>query len=243
MVHYHKAKLLCVAFFYILVIFHIKLDSNRSFVVGSAQYYQFRQVLTAHNKSRSTFHVLRSSRQNCHLWIFKPLKALWFTKSILTVSFDKHLMRFCSSFLQMVTENQCCPQIVVSRHKIRPVQRYYKLCCCMKPVLFWVENVCEMSTNFWHQWRSLVITTLSARAIYRQIPVSYLQTWYLQRGTIFALSFVGSAGCFLSSILSIFEVLIVSEALSLFCLYGSFLLSSIVVFRTSRLVLIVSYKF
>ena len=176
MVHYHKAKLLCVAFFYILVIFHIKLDSNRSFVVGSAQYYQFRQVLTAHNKSRSTFHVLRSSRQNCHLWIFKPLKALWFTKSILTVSFDKHLMRFCSSFLQMVTENQCCPQIVVSRHKIRPVQRYYKLCCCMKPVLFWVENVCEMSTNFWHQWRSLVITTLSARAIYRQIPVSYLQT-------------------------------------------------------------------
>ena len=38
MVHYHEAKLLCVAFFDILVVFHAKLDSNRSFVVGSAQY-------------------------------------------------------------------------------------------------------------------------------------------------------------------------------------------------------------
>ena len=38
MVHYHKAKLLCVAFFDILVVFHAKLDSNRSFVVGGAQY-------------------------------------------------------------------------------------------------------------------------------------------------------------------------------------------------------------
>ena len=78
---------------------------------------------------------------------FKPLKALWFTKSMLAVSFDKHSMRFCSNFLQMVTKNQCCPQIVVSRHKIRHVQRYYKLCCCMKLVLFWVEKVCEMSTK------------------------------------------------------------------------------------------------
>ena len=67
--------------------------------------------------------------------------------TVITVSFDKHSMRFCSSFLQMVTENQCCPQIAVSRHKIRHVQRYYKLCCCMKLVLFWVENVCEMSTK------------------------------------------------------------------------------------------------
>jgi len=77
---------------------------------------------------------------------FKPLKALWFTKSMLTVSFDKHSMRFCNSFLQMtITENQCCPQIVVSRHKIRHVQRYYKLYCCMKFVLLWVENLCQMS--------------------------------------------------------------------------------------------------
>ena len=78
---------------------------------------------------------------------FKPLKALWFTKSMLTVSFDEHSMRFCSSFLQMVTENQCCPQIVVSKHKIRHVQHYYNICCCMKFVLFWVENACEMSTK------------------------------------------------------------------------------------------------
>ena len=38
MVHYHEAKLLSVAFFDILVVFHAKLDSNRSFVVGSARY-------------------------------------------------------------------------------------------------------------------------------------------------------------------------------------------------------------
>ena len=38
MVHYHEAKLFCVAFFDILVVFHAKLDSNRSFVIGSAQY-------------------------------------------------------------------------------------------------------------------------------------------------------------------------------------------------------------
>jgi len=75
---------------------------------------------------------------------FKSLTALWFTKSMLTVSFDKHSMRFCSSFLQMVTENQCCPQIVISRHKIRHVQRYYKLYCCMKFVSLWVENLCLM---------------------------------------------------------------------------------------------------
>ena len=37
----------------------------------------------------------------------------------------------------------------------------------------------DVNKEFLHQWRSLVITTLSARAIYRQIPVSYLQTWYI----------------------------------------------------------------
>ena len=97
---------------------------------------------------------------------FKPLKALWFTKSMLTVSFDKHSMRFCSSFFQMVTENQCCPQslAVVSRHKIRHVQRYYKLYCCMKLVLLWVENLCQMSEQgngaiwrqlHWQLWPSI----------------------------------------------------------------------------------------
>ena len=70
-----------------------------------------------------------------------------------SVSFDKHSMRFCSSFLQMVTENQCCPQIVVSRHKIRHVQRYYKL-YCMKLVLLWIENLCQtVRTRKWRQWR------------------------------------------------------------------------------------------
>ena len=49
----------------------------------------------------------------------------------------------------MVTENQCCSQIIVSRLKIRHVQRYYytllQTICCMKLVLLWVENLCQMS--------------------------------------------------------------------------------------------------
>ena len=36
----------------------------------------------------------------------------------------------------------------------------------------------DVNNDFWHQWRRLVITTLSARAIYMQIPVSYLQSCY-----------------------------------------------------------------
>ena len=33
---------------------------------------------------------------------------------------------FCSSFLQMITENLCCPRIVVFRHKFPHVHRYEK---------------------------------------------------------------------------------------------------------------------
>ena len=77
------------------------------------------------------------------------------------VSFDKHSMRFCSNFLQMVSKNQCCPQIVVSRHKIRHVQRYYKLYCCMKLVLLSWKSLSDVRTRKWHQWRHLT-TTLTA---------------------------------------------------------------------------------
>jgi len=96
---------------------------------------------------------------------FKSLKALWFIKSMLIVSFDKHSMRFCSSFLQMVTKNQCCPQIVVSRHKIRHVQHYYKLYCCMKLVLLSWKSLSDVRTKKWRQWRRLA-TTLTTMAIY-----------------------------------------------------------------------------
>ena len=73
---------------------------------------------------------------------FKPLKALWFIKSKLIISFDKY------SILQQFSSNgnrKSMPQIVVSMHKIRHVQRYYELYCCMKFVLLWVENLCQMS--------------------------------------------------------------------------------------------------
>ena len=95
---------------------------------------------------------------------FKPLKALWFTKRMLTVSFDKHSMRFCSSFLHMVTENQCSTLL--------QTMLLYETCVVLSRKCLWYVN-----EDFWHQWRSLVITTLSARAVYRQIPLSYLQIW------------------------------------------------------------------
>ena len=49
----------------------------------------------------------------------------------------------------------------------------YETCIVLSRKCLW-----DVNKDFWHRWRSLVITTLSARAIYRQIPVSYLQTWY-----------------------------------------------------------------
>ena len=51
----------------------------------------------------------------------------------------------------------------------------YETCIVLSRKCLW-----DVNTDFSHQWRSLVITTLSARAIYRQIPVSYLQTWYVR---------------------------------------------------------------
>ena len=47
----------------------------------------------------------------------------------------------------------------------------YETCIVLSRKCLW-----DVNKDFWHQWCSLVITTLSARAIYRQIPVSYLQT-------------------------------------------------------------------
>jgi len=64
---------------------------------------------------------------------FKPLKVIYqeHAHRKLRQAFDAILQQFSSN----VTQNQCCPEIVVSRHKIRHVQRYYKLYCCMKLVL------------------------------------------------------------------------------------------------------------
>ena len=49
----------------------------------------------------------------------------------------------------------------------------YETCIVLSRKCLW-----DVNKDFWHQWHSLVITTLSARAIYRQNPISYLQTWY-----------------------------------------------------------------
>ena len=72
--------------------------------------------------------------------------------SVSFVSFDKHSMRFCSSFLQMVTENQCCPQIVVSRHKIQLLQTILLYETCI--VVSW-KSLSDVRTKKWRQWRRL----------------------------------------------------------------------------------------
>ena len=71
--------------------------------------------MSIHVTSASTVHLTScDTKRRSHL---KPLETLCCAKSMFTVSFDKHSMRFCSSFLQVITKNQCCPQIVVRRHK------------------------------------------------------------------------------------------------------------------------------
>ena len=122
------------------------LDLNRSFAVGSDSCRQFHQVSAAHNRSFIVFKFFRwfSPIFASHIKIttfefFKPLETLYFAKSMFTASFDKHSMRFCSSFLQVITKNQCCPQIVVRRHKTRHVDACSKYtgisilgCCLLK---------------------------------------------------------------------------------------------------------------
>ena len=49
----------------------------------------------------------------------------------------------------------------------------YETCIVLSRKCFW-----DVNKDFWYRWCNLVITTLSARTMCRQIPVSYLQTWY-----------------------------------------------------------------
>ena len=55
----------------------------------------------------------------------------------------------------------------------------YETCIVLSRKCLW-----DVNKDFWHQWRSLVVTTLSARAIYKQIPVSYLQAWYYSHSVL-----------------------------------------------------------
>ena len=78
----------------------------------------------------------------------------------------------------------------------------------------------DVNRDFWHQWRSLVITTLSARAIYRQIPVSYLQTWYTVQSSRLTVRMVFRLYIFLLSSLTLSHILIlfVNPSLSTYSL-------------------------
>ena len=68
----------------------------------------------------------------------------------------------------------------------------YETCIILSRKFLW-----DVNKDFWHQWRSLVITTLSARAIYKQIPVSYLQTWYLWSNVVLEIIFFKSCKSYL----------------------------------------------
>ena len=63
----------------------------------------------------------------------------------------------------MVTENQCSTLL--------QTMLLYETCIVPSR-----KCLSDVKKDFWHQRRSLVITTLSARAIYRQISISDLQT-------------------------------------------------------------------
>ena len=61
----------------------------------------------------------------------------------------------------------------------------HEICIVLSRKCLW-----DVNKDFWHEWRRLVVTTLSARAIYRQIPVSYLQIWYIIHVTLTRFLFV-----------------------------------------------------
>lgn len=57
-------------------------------------------------------------------------------------------------------------------HKIRHVQRYWKLCFCMKLVLLWLENL------YLRQWRGLMKISLTANIIYRKVAIIFINLEY-----------------------------------------------------------------
>lgn len=81
---------------------------------------KFNCCLWASSSPNSASFTLRFLRQNRRIWFFfKPLKALWFTNSMLTVTSTS--IRCRSSFLQIVPNKSLAS--AVSRRKIRHVHR------------------------------------------------------------------------------------------------------------------------
>ena len=89
-------------------------------------------------------------------------------------SFDAILQQFSSNGNRksMLSANRSFQAQNSTCSTLLQTMLLYKSCIVLSRKCLW-----DVNKGFWHQWRSLVITTLSARAIYRQIPVSYLQTW------------------------------------------------------------------
>ena len=104
-------------------------------------------------------------------------------------AFDAILQQFSSNGNRksMLSANRSFQAQHSARSTLLQTMLLYETCIVLSRKCLW-----DVNKDFWHQWRSLVITTLSARAIYRQIPVSYLQTWYIEINVFSCKMIVGS---------------------------------------------------
>jgi len=109
-------------------------------------------------------HVFVSHVKIATFEFFKPLKALWFTKSMLTVNFDKHsiLQQFSSNSnrksmlsanCNFQAQNSTCSTLLQTI-------LLYETCI----VVSW-KSLSDVRTKKWRQWRRLTVTTLTAMAI------------------------------------------------------------------------------
>ena len=98
-------------------------------------------------------------------------------------AFDAILQQFSSNGNRksMLSANRSFQAQNSTCSTLLPTMLLHETCIVLSRKCLW-----DVNKDFWHQWRSLVITTLSARPIYRQIPVSYLQTWYIESAIVHA---------------------------------------------------------
>ena len=122
---------------------------------------------------KNTIALLRQTRHRAIFVHFRKLNYRNYRK--LRQAFDAILQQFSSNGNRksMLSANRSFQAQNSTCSTLLQTMLLYETCIVLSRKCLW-----DVNKDFWHQWRSLVIITLSARAIYRQIPVSYLQTWY-----------------------------------------------------------------
>ena len=136
-------------------------------------------------------------------------------------AFDAILQQFSSngSRKSMLSANRSFQAQNSTCSTLLQTMLLYETCIVLSRKCLW-----DVNKDFWHQWRSLVTTTLSARAIYRQIPVSYLQTWYIFYSVFLRCNMSHVAVDMIVSLLfyiSFLALLCICRIYNMYCMYQS----------------------